>query len=907
MVQDPSKNPLDEEGVLSEETTTPSKLAPFLPTKSPSEELLASLGRQLNDAASTVSSFGTQVSSTSRLILDASAPLVKLPNVMESLVFPGVHGTSADPFMPRVDVPTEDESTTSTAEPLPVAIAPSNVKDFGTPQTTTSPTTTPPLVEPTMSTESDLVDVRKFNTATDAIKEFGDQISWTGRLLAELGTTLLDVKNEVQDIDINTPGTVLPKPIVNEPTTSTPSRTGGLSPVIPPFVPIKDHPVVPQPPTSGIPVPGDLPPAVPTPVVPTPVPPSEMTPPTTPIPFSIPYRANTVPLPVSPPTNAPEFNVPEIPRPIPQIPAKLVPELGPAALPYQGPSRTGFATQPGGINQQWSALDKQTTDAPHMGLPQPADHSTGVISATALLAQKLNAHAQTINNNTSAIQNGSTVFTRQMASTAKSTLTGGGGSAGRGGNFGAGDQNSWGFFDSSKLETFGTAVKSLSINMNTVFRQTSSGILDLVAAADPAMFLTFNNSVTALAIQVGTVFVPYVEMAARSLQEWAEWFKTSPDWMKNTIGYVGIATVAITALGAAVRLLSPAFSVLTGAWRVLSAAFAVSPLGVLALGIAAVATAVYGLSTAWGETAKNAKDASGAMGGAQGAGVPGGPPKPEKPQTLFELMKKLPPDVEARLRPQGVGRVSDKEIKEKIPNVVEQLQTEQSQKMKVLQEKQFPVTLKEKEITDLRIKVMSAAEIEVREIYEKLLDQQNRELGINFPTLTSNKAREYQTAIDTVREKAFQEFKQAGADVPREEIKDLLYSTYTRDKGLNIMPPRLEREKVEETTAGLKLSENIKQTESTIALLQQIQKMAVPDADKFKQDYKSPVQARYTDPLSLRDNIQMQALNVGELAAQNAQEQMRNMNERLEKTNGKLADIDDGIAKMLELPFMFWR
>lgn len=168
---------------------------------------------------------------------------------------------------------------------------------------------------------------------------------------------------------------------------------------------------------------------------------------------------------------------------------------------------------------------------------------------------------------------------------------------------------------------------SLGSVMSSTFATGTASIFGLVAAADPSMFSTFQSSVRLAAIEVGQAFVPYVESAARGLQQFAGWFGTLDAGTKGTIAKIALATTVIAGVGVAAKVATVAFgglsSSVVGVGRAMSLGLLSNP---VTAGILGVTTLVGGLAAAWWGVSKAVDAAGSGMGRAGNQRVGGGGP-----------------------------------------------------------------------------------------------------------------------------------------------------------------------------------------------------------------------------------------------------------------------------------------
>lgn len=153
------------------------------------------------------------------------------------------------------------------------------------------------------------------------------------------------------------------------------------------------------------------------------------------------------------------------------------------------------------------------------------------------------------------------------------------------------------------------AATKVGDSLASAFDQGRAGILSLVSAADPSAFSTFNASLTAVSIQVGQVFVPYVMYASQQLQALASWFGNLDDSTKLWIGRVGMAVVAVGGAVVAFRTLAAVIGTVRLAMQAMGLAAAIAtPVG----GAIALVSVLGGLAAAWygvNQAAKLAGDA----------------------------------------------------------------------------------------------------------------------------------------------------------------------------------------------------------------------------------------------------------------------------------------------------------
>jgi hypothetical protein len=295
-------------------------------------------------------------------------------------------------------------------------------------------------------------------------------------------------------------------------------------------------------------------------------------------------------------------------------------------LTLDGPSRGSPAAvraEPGAVSQPLAPRQGVAATSAISARTSTVEAMTGrpVVNQTQTLQQDLGRQQSTLQS-----QRGETGSTSLAAAlnlntqatilntqaTLKATVGGGsllsaqqtlGAGPGSGPNMGATVAESQGL-----MERFGNTLE-------TVFSRGRQTILSLVSAADPSAFSTFQASFEGLSIQVGKVFVPYVETLSHGLQDAARWFESLDGPTKTWIGRIGVAAVGAGGLVVGLRTLSATLGIATGAMLRAGAAFAISPFGIVLGSVAALAAGVVTLTGSWERLGTVAGRAIGVLGG----------------------------------------------------------------------------------------------------------------------------------------------------------------------------------------------------------------------------------------------------------------------------------------------------
>lgn len=161
------------------------------------------------------------------------------------------------------------------------------------------------------------------------------------------------------------------------------------------------------------------------------------------------------------------------------------------------------------------------------------------------------------------------------------------------------------------------SVSGIGDALANTFGRAKASILDFVGAASPSHFSTLQASITMLSIEIGTVFLPYIEYASRAVQTTARWFRNLDDTTKTNIGRAAMFAVALGGLVIVARQLQAAYVVLRASIIAVNLAMSASPIGAVTKMISAVGM----LAAAWWGVNQAVSAANNGMGSGQ---VPGG-------------------------------------------------------------------------------------------------------------------------------------------------------------------------------------------------------------------------------------------------------------------------------------------
>lgn len=119
----------------------------------------------------------------------------------------------------------------------------------------------------------------------------------------------------------------------------------------------------------------------------------------------------------------------------------------------------------------------------------------------------------------------------------------------------------------------------------------AAGITGFVRAADPAGFMKLQGTLAQLSVQIGSIFLPLMDMVSKALQTLLEFFRGLSNEQKDSISkWVGIG-LAVAAVLAILPKLLTGFSLITTAIKVMGATLALSTGGLSVL-LGAVAMAI---------------------------------------------------------------------------------------------------------------------------------------------------------------------------------------------------------------------------------------------------------------------------------------------------------------------------
>lgn len=450
------------------------------------------------------------------------------------------------------------------------------------------------------------------------------------------------------------------------------------------------------------------------------------------------------------------------------------------------------------------------------------------------------------------------------------------------------------------------------------FGRAKASILDFVGAASPSHFSTLQASITMLSIELGTVFLPYIEYASRAVQATARWFRNLDDTTKTNIGRAAMFGAALGGLVIVARQLHAAYVVLRASILAVNLAMSASPVGAVVKMIGVVA----GLAAAWwgvnqAITAVNASPAGQAPGAAAQPvadltqeEIDAMPekykkrydaieqlPEAARPAARQQIAKQfrddieaqielLPPDAQARIKAKPTTRNEEiqkeaarlRELatkqREMAPDIAAQLQKaqEEEQTRGPARQKAMERALQDNTVRDAIKQQIKAAEAATG-------FQGNRAAGVipGDPKLYKPVQDAFFAALEKLDPEA--------ATFARTNLKPLQLAATT--------PPELNRfqsftAKVQPINIAQQLAQAVK-LESKAGLLENLVAALgkKPGEDGFVKNIKSPIQSRFTDAFQYAESAQLAVLNQGDADAQNLRRQL----EILTKSVGDISNV----------------
>lgn len=445
--------------------------------------------------------------------------------------------------------------------------------------------------------------------------------------------------------------------------------------------------------------------------------------------------------------------------------------------------------------------------------------------------------------------------------------------------------------EEGKLSKLGNA-------MELAFGRGRSAILSLVASADLTTFPTFQNSIQGLSIEVGKVFVPYVETASRSIQGLTTWFKSLDASTKAMIGYFGVGAVATGGLVTSWRTLSALSPGLAGnitKVAVALRAFALNPVGLAITATAALAGGVLYLTGALdklgitgGKAANAMQDIGRGRLDLQGVGE-----RKERPKSNLDLIGSLPVEDRQALYAPGM-------TPEKSRGTLADLQAKNEQRLAELRQKQIPAEVVFQRNADVQNSVVASVfkthylpvfEEQVRIWKELPVEKRVNNLGDPIvPEPAKLQAATRKTIEAAIEEAAKQGVGLKAEDVqwqlPFERFKDRTGNPYVFPRIPSIQQVRPVNPKAEDNTAEIRKLELRADTYKELSRRTFGQEAA--KSDDFLRTVKLPINSRFSDTMSFTESVQTQAFNVGKQEAENLQEQLKGTMEALKKEHGGL-------------------
>lgn len=154
------------------------------------------------------------------------------------------------------------------------------------------------------------------------------------------------------------------------------------------------------------------------------------------------------------------------------------------------------------------------------------------------------------------------------------------------------------------------------------FDRAKTSVLGFVGVASPSHFSTLQASISLLSLEIGTVFLPYVEYASRAIQHTATWFRNLDATTKNNITRAALFGATLGGLVIVARQLHAAYVVLRASIIAVNLAMTASPVGAVLKMVGVVA----GLAAAWWGVNQAVNAANTGMRSGQVPGGPGGRP-----------------------------------------------------------------------------------------------------------------------------------------------------------------------------------------------------------------------------------------------------------------------------------------
>jgi uncharacterized protein (DUF4415 family) len=457
------------------------------------------------------------------------------------------------------------------------------------------------------------------------------------------------------------------------------------------------------------------------------------------------------------------------------------------------------------------------------------------------------------------------------------------------------------------LDNWGQKISAFSGGIQSAFGGATSSIFGFVSAIDPSAVATFNGSMQMAAGEVGKVFVPYILQASFALQDLSKWFGGLDESTKVWIGRAGMAAAVLGTLSVGARALGPAFTLAAGGVRVFSTAMSflfASPVGLAITATAALAAGIVTLTGSWERLGKAVSGTAGALGaGAQGMAAALSLPGMAGQRPLVQIGD-LPQEFQKeteKLRMSGdiagVRQVTDTHV-ERISREIAAAQASQTAETLRMQAARPQVKI----LVDAAVKEANKS----YDFYLRDYEDETGKKGAKLLPRESVQAVLFSRETNEIRERLAKQVQEQFKFSAPPEILAGIRATASGPFVDRVTPPANMMVGPGSTPAMTATINRLTvEQDRLLTFARQIGATSGAQGSQHLQDVKFPVQARYTDPLSFRDSVQLQALNVGDLEAQNRAREAEQLLQRLGEGNELLKEVRDGINEMLKIPFLF--
>ncbi len=452
----------------------------------------------------------------------------------------------------------------------------------------------------------------------------------------------------------------------------------------------------------------------------------------------------------------------------------------------------------------------------------------------------------------------------------------------------------------SSLDQFGNALESLG----TKGRST---ILSLVSAADPSAFSTFQASITSVAIEVGAVFVPYIDMLSGALQTAASWFASIDSPTKVWIGRLGTAVVAIGGLITALKAVGLASAAGGGLKALLGLApLALTPVGLAVVGVTALSAGIITATGNWERLGTAAGRAIGIMKTAPDAG-PIGPDGQQRPETAQDISSRIPWNMRDRITQAPMDKQPE-EVKKAIALTEEQIT---KQKAAILNSVAVEEQLAAKRTAVLEEQapaLQRIVDVQTKKYFDRVnAPERDRRLGvipkesIEYGTILTEIDQARKWAKDVVAPNRGLDITPLGTEALRvsDPIQDIKEGKPTR-----IIVSPLAARPAEAANAGKPLPgiDSVSVLEKRVSdlksLLSLVSGSATAKPEDKTENIRLPINARFTDAMAFSESVQTQALNVGDMDARNQLRTLELQLQRLGEGNGLLSNINANVKAL---------